>query len=106
MTKRTSIVLLMFAGSALTAPAFADTLRCGSSLISTGAAAAYVAQKCGAPDAKQEVTEPVMARRPNGFTYQVGTTTHEIWRYQRGSRKFPAVLTFEGGVLKKLEFEK
>lgn len=98
--------LLAAAGLALAAPLRADTLRCGSALVSTGDAAAYVREKCGPPDAKQTVTEPVMARRRNGYAYQVGTTTQEIWRYERGYGKFPAVLTFEGGVLKKLEFEK
>jgi hypothetical protein len=91
---------------ALTTAAHADTLRCGSSLISTGAAQAYVIEKCGAPASKMEVTEPVIARRPDGFTYQVGTTTQEVWRYKRSQGSFPAILTFEGGVLKKLEFEK
>jgi hypothetical protein len=89
-----------------TTPVRADTLRCGGSLISTGAIAGNVLEKCGPPDSKEEVSEPVMARRPNGSTYQVGTTTKEIWRYKRGPREFPAVLTFEGGVLKKLVFEK
>jgi hypothetical protein len=36
----------------------------------------------------------------------VGTTSRDVWRYKRSSGSFPAVLTFEGGVLKKLEFEK
>ncbi len=87
-------------------PARADTLRCGSSLISVGAVAEYVLEKCGAPDSRTEVSEPIMARRRDGSAYQVGTTRQEIWRYQRAPGKFPAVLTFEDGVLKKLEFEK
>jgi hypothetical protein len=36
----------------------------------------------------------------------VGTATRYIWRYRRSSRQFAAVLTFEAGELKKLEFEK
>jgi hypothetical protein len=88
------------------AAAHADTLRCGSSLISEGANQSFVREKCGEPDSKMEVTEPVMARRPDGFTYQTGTTTQQIWRYKRSPGKFPAVMTFEGGVLRKLEFEK
>jgi hypothetical protein len=87
-------------------PVQADTLRCGSSLISEGASEGYVTDKCGTPDSKQEITEPVMARGLNGNTYQVGTTTKQIWRYKRSPGSFPAILTFEGGVLKKLEFEK
>jgi len=91
---------------ALAATAHAETLRCKSSLISPGASQDYVLQKCGPPASKMDVNEPVMARRPNGTTYQVGTATKEIWRYDRSPGKFPAVMTFEEGVLKKLEFEK
>jgi hypothetical protein len=99
-------VLLPAAFLMLAGAAHADTLRCKSSLISTGASEPYVVEKCGAPDSKMEVSEPVIARRPDGFTYQVGTTMQQIWRYKRSPGQFPAVLTFEGGVLKKLEFEK
>jgi hypothetical protein len=87
-------------------PAWADTLRCGSSLIKEGDTQGYVQEKCGEPDSRQTYTEPVYARRDNGTTYQVGTTSKDVWRYRRSSGSFPAVLTFEGGVLKKLEFEK
>jgi hypothetical protein len=100
-----SILTAMLAAWAA-APARADTLRCGNVLIRAGAAAAYVLAKCGTPDAKSQLTEPVWARRLNGTTYVVGTTTQDIWRYERRPGQFPAVLTFEGGVLRKLEFEK
>lgn len=97
-----SIVLAVL----LVTPAHADTLRCGSVLVQPGDMASYVLAKCGAPESKSEIHEPIMARRANGTTYRVGTTTQEIWRYARRAGQFPAVLTFEGGVLKKLEFEK
>ena len=84
----------------------AETLRCGSSLIQEGATAGAVLEKCGEPGAKETFTEPVFVRRVDGTTYQSGTTSREVWRYKRGSGQFPAVLTFEMGVLKKLEFEK
>jgi uncharacterized protein DUF2845 len=87
-------------------PAAADSMRCGSSLISEGATVGEVLQKCGEPDSHTQISEPIYATRPNGTTYIVGTTTQEVWRYQRRSGQFPANLTFEGGVLKKLEFEK
>ena len=96
-----TVSLMLFAVAA-----HADTLRCGSVLVAEGANQSFVRQKCGEPDSKMEVSEPVMARRPDGFVYQAGTTTQEIWRYKRAPGKFPAVMTFEGGVLKKLEFEK
>jgi len=91
---------------AATAPSFADTLRCGSSLIKEGDTQGYVQEKCGEPESMQTYTEPVYARRENGTSYEVGTTSKDVWRYKRSSGSFPAVLTFEQGVLKKLEFEK
>jgi hypothetical protein len=90
----------------IAAPAFADTLRCGSSLIKEGDTQGYVQDKCGEPESKQTYTEPVYARRDNGTSYEVGTTSKDVWRYKRSNGSFPAVLTFEKGVLKKLEFEK
>jgi hypothetical protein len=90
----------------LATPAWAETLRCGSSLIKEGDTQGYVEEKCGAPESKQTYTEPMYARRPDGTAYQTGTTSKDVWRYHRSSGAFPAVLTFEQGVLKKLEFEK
>ncbi len=87
-------------------PALADALRCGNSLVQEGDTQGYVAEKCGEPSSKQTFTEPVYARRANGTAYEVGTTSKDVWRYKRGPGQFPAVLTFEEGVLKKLEFEK
>ena len=104
MSRMVAVASLVVAVAA--APAWADTLRCGSSLIKEGDTQGYVQDKCGEPDSKQTYTEPVYARRDNGSTYEVGTTSRDVWRYKRSSGSFPAVLTFEGGVLKKLEFEK
>jgi hypothetical protein len=100
------IRIAAIAALVLATPAWADTLRCGSALIKEGDTQGYVQEKCGEPQSKQTYTEPVMARRVDGTAYEVGTTSKDVWRYQRGSGSFPAVLTFEKGVLKKLEFEK
>jgi hypothetical protein len=104
MNRIVAVTALVTAAAA--APAFAETLRCGSSLIQEGDTQGYVQDKCGEPDSKQTYTEPVYARRENGTSYEVGTTSKDVWRYKRGSGSFPAVLTFEKGLLKKLEFEK
>lgn len=101
-----TIAFITLAVAAASAPAFAETLRCGSSLIQEGDTQGYVQDKCGEPDSKQTYTEPVLARRENGTSYEVGTTSRDVWRYKRGNGSFPAVLTFEKGMLKKLEFEK
>lgn len=104
--KRISVVSVLVLTGAFAVPAVAETLRCGSVLIQPGASEGYVLDKCGEPDSKQTFTEPVMARRVDGTAYEVGTTSKDVWRYRRAPGKFPAVLTFEMGVLKKLEFEK
>jgi hypothetical protein len=96
-----SVVLLAFA-----LPAAADTFRCGSALIRVGDAQTYVFAKCGEPKSKETITEDVRAVTRFGGTNVVGTASRDIWRYRKSSRQFAAVLTFEGGVLKKLEFEK
>jgi hypothetical protein len=100
------IALIALVAATAAPAAFADTLRCGSSLIQEGDTQGHVQEKCGEPDSKQTYTEPVYARRENGTSYEVGTTSKDVWRYKRSSGAFPAVLTFEKGMLKKLEFEK
>jgi hypothetical protein len=99
-------VALAIAALLIAGPACAQTLRCGSALISEGDTQGYVREKCGEPDSKETYTEPVRALRPNGTSYEVGTTSKDVWRYQRARGSFPALLTFEKGVLTKLEFEK
>lgn len=106
MRKILTLVVALLLAAAATTPAIAETLRCGSSLIKEGDTAGYVAEKCGEPLSKQTYTEPVYAHRQNGTSYEIGTTSKDVWRYKRGSGQFPAVLTFEKGVLTKLEFEK
>jgi hypothetical protein len=105
MSRASSLAALIIA-AVIAAPTFADTLRCGNSLIQEGDTQGYVEDKCGPPTSKQTYTEPVMARNVNGTVRQVGTTSKDVWRYKRGTGSFPALLTFEQGVLKKLEFEK
>jgi hypothetical protein len=97
----TTVLAMGFASAAQ-----ADTLRCGSKLIQVGATMGYVSDHCGEPDSKETFTEPVYVRRIDGTTYQSGETSRDVWRYKRRPGKFPAVLTFEKGVLKKIEFEK
>jgi Protein of unknown function (DUF2845) len=81
----------------------ADSFRCGTNLIREGMPAAEVMEKCGGPDSVEAVSEPIMARRPNGSTYQVGIATTEYWTYDRGSGRFPARLTIKEGAVSEIE---
>ena len=101
-----AVLFLVLAASG-GAAAHADTLRCGNRLVGPGDTATEVLAKCGKPTSVEVITEPIRARNAQGGgTRVVGETHVEIWRYERGSRSFPAILKFEQGVLKTLEFEK
>ncbi|MGQ0834384.1 MAG: DUF2845 domain-containing protein [Gammaproteobacteria bacterium] len=102
------IATVLFVGLIMTAAPAArgDTLRCGSKLVEPGVTADEVLAKCGKPTSLKVISEPVRVRTRAGGTRVVGTAEKEIWRYHRGSGRFPAILTFEEGILKALEFEK
>jgi hypothetical protein len=87
-------------------PAHADILRCGPDLIEQGDSAARVIEKCGEPTSKAFVDEPIWSQAPNGTIYQSGTSQSELWRYNFGPNKFPAVLKISGGVVTAITFEK
>ncbi len=93
------IIALTAAGCAATAAAFADTLRCGSSLIKEGDTQGYVQEKCGEPESKQTYTEPVYARRrENGTTLRGRHHQQGCVALQTGQLgSFPAVLDVRAG---------
>lgn len=104
---RTSVPVAILSLCVAASLARAETLRCGSRLVAPGVTATEVLAKCGQPTSVTVIKEPIRARNAQGGgTRIVGETHVEIWRYERGSREFPALLRFEEGVLKALEFEK
>jgi hypothetical protein len=94
-----SAIGLSFASS----PLLADSFRCGTALIREGMPASEIRKKCGDPNSVETVTEPVIARRPDGSTFQTGVTTKDYWGYDRGPRRFPARVTIEDGVAVEIE---
>jgi hypothetical protein len=106
MSRLFPVLALGLVTVALTRPAAADILRCGSSLVQVGDAFETVLKKCGEPTSRQTITEPVWVRNVDGYVYQTGTTESQIWRYDRGPRKFPARLKIADGVVQSIQFEK
>jgi hypothetical protein len=106
MRRFVSVLALGVACYAQVQSARADILRCGSALIESGDSAAHALEKCGEPTSKTTIDEPVWSRGVNGNVYQSGTTHSEIWRYNFGSRKFPAVLRVKDGIVESITFEK
>jgi hypothetical protein len=101
-----STLVLACACYTLMEPAHADTLRCGSALVTEGDSSGHVLEKCGQPTSKTTVDEPIWSLGANGNTYQSGTTQSELWRYSFGPAKFPAVVKITAGVVKSITFEK
>lgn len=93
---------LLYTALLLPALAGAETMRCGSWVVSPDTTVEDLLKKCGAPTSKQVTTEDVRARGPGG-SFKVGETVTEKWSYDRGSRSFTMVVTIVDGEVKSIE---
>jgi uncharacterized protein DUF2845 len=95
--------------AASSAPAFADTMRCGTKIIVEGVTRSEVAAKCGEPD--EVVTMRSVFRRPviwtSGRPYFIGEDYIEVpvesWVYNLGPNKLMRRLRFEGGIVVEIQ---
>lgn len=99
-----SLLLACLALTYTSAASAATTLRCNGRLINVGVPAAYVLSQCGAPE--NQVLQESLARAgtASGPTRLVGIALSEQWVYERGWGRFPAVLTFLDGTLKRIDY--
>ena len=80
------------------------SLRCKGRIVRVGVPAAYVLSECGAP-ANQTIQETTArAGTVDGRSRVVGLTLSEQWIYERGWGRFPAVLIFLDGTLKRIDY--
>jgi hypothetical protein len=95
-----AFLTVLYASAADAAP----QLRCNGRIIKVGVPAAYVLSECGAPENQvmQESTERTGTL--TGFSRVTGLTLSEHWVYDRGWGRWPAVLYFLDGTLKRIEF--
>ncbi|NNC63981.1 MAG: DUF2845 domain-containing protein [Gammaproteobacteria bacterium] len=89
--------------AAVSAPAQPDAFWCGQRLIREGMRASDILDRCGEPDSKDIVEEPIFAWRPGGGRVQTGVTVTEYWLYDRGSGRFPARLTIRENIAEQIE---
>ena len=82
----------------------AGPLRCKGRLIDPSVPMAHVLQKCGPPKYRIIETGPVRSRLVTGFSQLSGSYVSEQWIYDRGFGRFPAVLTFNHGTLKRIDY--
>jgi len=76
-----------------------ETCRCSSWLVSADISVSELLEKCGKPSSQQVATENVQ----NEYGVKVGTSTTEAWRYDRGSRAAPMVVTIVDGQIRSIE---
>ena len=80
-----------------------ELLHCGGSIISVESSVAQLLAKCGKPSSQKASTEDVRTHVAKGGSEKRGTTTTEIWRYDRGSTGAPMVVTIVDGKIQSIE---
>lgn len=73
--------------------------RCGNSLVSADVSVAELLKKCGQPSSKEVSTHDVR----NSYGVRVGTSTTEIWRYDRGYSAPPMMVTIIDGRVQSID---
>ena len=76
-----------------------EYFRCGSSLVSADMSVAELLNKCGDPSSKEVSTHDVYTEHG----VKTGTSTTEVWRYDRGSRAAPMTVTIVDGQIQSME---
>ena len=95
--------LLLLLCLSATAQAY-GSLRCQGKMIRPGMSMSQVTSLCGAPRDRIVEEIPVRSRIASGFARFSGVIVIESWEYDRGWGKFPAVLKFQDGTLKRVEY--
>ena len=103
MYRTTVLAVLLVTFYAGTADAY-GSLRCKGRLIDVGEGAADVLALCGEPSRRIVTRVPVRASVLTGFTRISGYATTEQWIYDRGWGKFPAVLFFDEGEVRRIDY--
>ncbi len=75
---------------------YADTLRCGAKLISTGDSKGSVENICGAPASTDSYCKPTKSTNSTS-TKEQDCVRVDIWRYARGAGQLGAEVEFQMG---------
>lgn len=103
MSNRSKIGLAL-ACALLSAPAAAETFRCGQWIASPDMSVEELLEKCGAPSSKTVEVIDVYGPTVSGSgRVKRGTSTVEKWTYDRGSQASAMVVTIEDGEIKGME---
>jgi hypothetical protein len=83
--------------------AWADSFRCGTTLIQEGMSSAEILDRCGDPDLVKVSEEPIFTRLENGLSVQVGVTTTHYWYYGRDQGQFVARVALRESIADEIE---
>lgn len=75
--------------------------RCGQWLVSADTSLTELLKKCGEPSSKKVSIQDVIG----SFGQKLGTTRVETWRYDRGSRASPMIVTVVDGKVQSVDSE-
>jgi hypothetical protein len=76
-----------------------EYFRCGNWVVSADLSVAELLSKCGKPSSEKVSTEDVR----NVYGAKVGTSTTQVWRYDRGSRAAAMIVTIVDGQIRSME---
>lgn len=62
--------------------------------------------KCGEPTSRTTVDEPIYSQDANGTVYQSANVRSELWRYNFGPARLPALVKITNGIVRSITFEK
>ena len=102
MIYKTIVLVFLFCLTA-TAQAYGP-LRCQGKIINPGDSTEEVLDLCGAPKRRIIEQTPVRVRTLSGFSRLIGVTATEFWVYDRGYGRFPAMLKFQDGKLRRIDY--
>jgi hypothetical protein len=92
-------IMVMYTGTADAQ----GSLRCKGRIVDVGKSAAEVLALCGKPARRIATQVPVRIGVRSGFTRFGGFSTVEQWIYDRGWGKYPAVLHFDDGIIRRVD---
>ena len=98
------LLIACLALSYTSAASAASSLRCNGRIIRVGVPAAFVLSQCGAPENQVIQEQVARAGTVSGASRLVGIALSEQWVYNRGWGRFPAVLVFLDGTLRRIDF--
>ena len=90
---------LCLLGVMISGPVLADSMRCGSALVTDGDSSATLLLKCGKP----LLVEPLVASAMSEKNELTQVSAGERWTYSMGSGKFIQYVTVLNGVITKIE---